>query len=308
MDGWNRWTVPAVFMAWERRHSMGNKKVKGILYIIMSAFFFALMNLCVRLAGDIPSIQKSFFRNFIAFLIAAVTIYRNGVRFSKRRENLRYLFYRSIVGTIGILGNYYAVDHLVLADASMLNKMSPFFAILFSIFILKEKVKPAQALIVLTAFAGSLFIIKPTMANVDMVPALIGFVGGMAAGAAYTYVRKLSICGEKGTFIVAFFSGFSCLVTLPFLIFDFHPMTMAQLGILLLAGAAAAGGQFSITAAYSCAPAREISVYDYSQILFSAILGFIVFGQVPDIYSWIGYVIIISMAVVMFFYNNREQG
>lgn len=287
---------------------MQNNKIKGILYIVMSAFFFALMNLFVRLSGDIPSIQKSFFRNFIAFLIAAVTIYRSGVRFSGKRENIRYLFYRSIVGTIGILGNYYAVDHLVLADASMLNKMSPFFAILFSIFILKEKVKPAQALIVLAAFIGSLFIIKPTMANVDIVPALIGFAGGMAAGAAYTYVRKLSINGEKGTFIVAFFSGFSCLVTLPFLIFDFHPMTPKQLGILLLAGAAAAGGQFSITAAYSCAPAREISVYDYSQIIFSAILGFLVFGQVPDIYSWIGYVIIISMAVVMFLYNNREQG
>lgn len=287
---------------------MQNNKIKGILYIVMSAFFFALMNLFVRLSGDIPSIQKSFFRNFIAFLIAAVTIYRSGVRFSGKRENIRYLFYRSIVGTIGILGNYYAVDHLVLADASMLNKMSPFFAILFSIFILKEKVKPAQALIVLAAFIGSLFIIKPTMANVDIVPALIGFTGGVAAGAAYTYVRKLSTNGEKGTFIVAFFSGFSCLVTLPFLIFDFHPMTPKQLGILLLAGAAAAGGQFSITAAYSCAPAREISVYDYSQIIFSAILGFLVFGQVPDIYSWIGYVIIISMAVVMFLYNNREQG
>lgn len=287
---------------------MQNKKIKGILYIVMSAFFFALMNLFVRLSGDIPSVQKSFFRNFIAFLIAAVTMYRSGVRFSGKRENIRYLFYRSIAGTIGILGNYYAVDHLVLADASMLNKMSPFFAILFSIFILKEKVKPAQALIVLAAFIGSLFIIKPAMANVDMIPALIGFAGGMAAGAAYTYVRKLSTNGEKGTFIVAFFSGFSCLVTLPFLIFDFHPMTPKQLGILLLAGAAAAGGQFSITAAYSCAPAREISVYDYSQIIFSAILGFFVFGQVPDIYSWIGYAIIISMAVIMFLYNNREQG
>lgn len=273
----------------------------------MSAFCFALMNVCVRLSGDLPSIQKSFFRNFIAFLIAAATLRRQRVWYSGIRGNMKYLLLRSICGTVGILGNFYAVDHLVLADASMLNKMSPFFAILFSVWILNERVKPAQALIVVTAFLGSLFVIKPSGLNLEVLPALMGFVGGVSAGAAYTFVRKLSACGEKGPFIIAFFSGFSCLVTLPFLIFDYHPMTLQQIGILLLAGVAAAGGQFTITAAYSYAPAKEISVYDYSQIIFSAILGFFLFGQVPDVYSWIGYFIIIAMAVVMFVYNNRQE-
>lgn len=287
---------------------MGQKnRYKGILFLVMSAFCFALMNVCVRLSGDLPSIQKSFFRNFIAFLIAAATLRRQRVWYSGIRGNMKYLLLRSICGTVGILGNFYAVDHLVLADASMLNKMSPFFAILFSVWILNERVKPAQALIVVTAFLGSLFVIKPSGLNLEVLPALMGFVGGVSAGAAYTFVRKLSACGEKGPFIIAFFSGFSCLVTLPFLIFDYHPMTLQQIGILLLAGVAAAGGQFTITAAYSYAPAKEISVYDYSQIIFSAILGFFLFGQVPDVYSWIGYFIIIAMAVVMFVYNNRQE-
>lgn len=282
-----------------------SRKNKGILFIILSAFCFALMNVCVRMAGDLPSIQKSFFRNLIAFAIAAVTLGKQHIRYSGKKENMKYLLLRSVCGTVGILCNFYAVDHLMLADASMLNKMSPFFAILFSVLILGEKVKPAQALIVFGAFAGSLFVIKPTGMNMEIFPALIGFLGGVGAGAAYTFVRKLSELGEKGPFIIAFFSGFSCLVTLPFLIFDYHPMDLRQIVILLLAGLAAAGGQFTITAAYSCAPAREISVYDYSQIIFSAILGFMLFGQIPDIYSWIGYVLIIAMALVMFFYNNR---
>lgn len=284
-----------------------DRKYKGVLLIMVSAFCFALMNVCVRLSGDLPSIQKSFFRNFIAFLIAAGTIRRQHTGFSGKRENIKYLLMRSICGTIGILCNYYAVDHLVLADASMLNKMSPFFAILFSVLILREKVKPVQALIVAVAFLGSLLVIKPTGLNMEVFPALIGFAGGVAAGAAYTYVRKLSACGEKGPFIVCFFSAFSCLVTLPFLILDFHPMTMEQLAILLLAGVTAAGGQFTITAAYSYAPAKEISVYDYSQIIFSAVLGFFLFGQIPDVLSWIGYVIIIAMAVAMFVYNSRHE-
>ena len=213
---------------------------------------------------------------------------------------------RSVFGTLGILCNFYAVDHLVLADASMLNKMSPFFAVIFSLMILKEKVTLPQAAIVAGAFLGSLFVIKPTWTNLDLFPSLIGLLGGMGAGAAYTMVRKLGEAGEKGPFIVFFFSTFSCAVTLPWLIFDYHPMSPVQIAILLLAGLAAAGGQFSITAAYCYAPAREISVYDYSQILFSAGLGFLVFGQIPDLLSWAGYLIICAMAVLMFLYNNKK--
>lgn len=138
-------------------------------------------------------------------------------------------------------------------------------------------------------------------------PAFIGLLGGIGAGAAYTCVRKLSIIGEKGPCIVAFFSGFSCLVTLPFLLFDYHPMTLRQLLMLILAGSMAAGGQFSVTAAYSHAPARELSVYDYSQILFSALIGFLVLGEIPDLFSWIGYVLIIGMAVLMFLYNKKQS-
>ncbi|MGI6071269.1 MAG: DMT family transporter [Blautia sp.] len=283
-----------------------NKKYKGIVYIIISAFCFMLMNIFVRLSGDLPSIQKSFFRNFVAFLFAMVLMAKKKVWFSGNKENLKYLVCRSFFGTIGILCNFYAVDHLLLADASMLNKMSPFFAVVFSYFILKEKVKPLQALAVAGAFLGSLFIIKPTVVGMEMLPALIGLLGGMGAGLAYTFVRLLGERGEKGPFIVWFFSGFSCLVTLPFLIFQYHPMTAGQTGILLLAGLSAAGGQFAITAAYCYAPAREISVYDYTQILFSAIFGFFLFGQVPDALSFVGYFCILAMAVLMFLYNNGK--
>ena len=156
-------------------------------------------------------------------------------------------------------------------------------------------------------FLGSLLIIKPTAEIFRSPAALIGLLGGLGAGMAYTYVRMLGGKGEKGPFVVFAFSVFSCVVTLPYLLFNYHPMTGMQLLYLLLAGLSAAGGQFSVTAAYFHAPAKEISVYDYSQIIFSAILGFVVFGQIPDVLSWIGYAIICSMAVVMFLYNNRKN-
>ena len=81
-------------------------------------------------------------------------------------------------------------------------------------------------------------------------------------------------------------------------------MTIFQLLCLLGAGAGAAGGQFAITAAYTHAPAREISVYDYSQLIFTTILGYFLFGDVPDGWSFLGYFIIIAMAVLVFLYNN----
>ncbi len=291
-------------------------RTKGIICIVLSAFFFAWMSVFIKMAGDLPSTQKAFFRNAVAAVFAAgFLLYKH--KFGKehkskseirdlRKKALLPLILRAVAGTVGIICNFYAVDHLVLSDASMLNKMSPFFAVIFSLFILKEEFKIQQGLAVLVAFLGSLFILKPSFDNIEFLPALIGLLGGMGAGIAYTFVRKLGTMGVAGPFIVVFFSLFSCLCLSPFLIFDYAPMTSHQFLMLLMTGVAAAGGQFSITAAYFHAPAKEISVYDYSNIIFSALFGFILFNQVPDLWSVLGYVIICSMGVWMFFYNKKK--
>ena len=282
-----------------------NKRAKGILCILTSAFSFAVMNMFVRLSGDIPSIEKSFFRNAIAAIVALIIVISEREEIKIERKDLPLLLIRSAVGTVGILGNFYAVDHLILSDATMLNKMSPFFTLLFSFLFLKEGISFRKMLLVIGAFIGSLFIIRPTFSNQNLLASIIGFIGGVGAGGAYTAVRALGKRGVKGSVIVLFFSAFSCLVTLPYLIFDFHPMTIKQLIMLILAGTAAACGQFAITAAYRFAPAREISIYDYSQVIFSAILGYIAFSQIPDGWSFLGYGIIILMALLMYIANRK---
>ena len=118
---------------------LNSGKKKGIFYIVCSAFFFALMLMFVRLSGDLPSMQKAFFRNFVAMFFALFILIKDKIKFSGKKENVKYLILRSLIGVGGIIGNFYAVDHLVLSDASILNKMSPFFAIVFSYFIVKEK-------------------------------------------------------------------------------------------------------------------------------------------------------------------------
>ncbi len=282
-----------------------NSKTKGILYVITAAFGFSMMSVFVHLAGDMPTFQKAFFRNAAALVFVAIIMIKNKITPIPKRENLPALFGRAFFGTIGLVSNFYAIDRLVLADANMLNKLSPFFAIIFSIFLLKERPTFVQIFGVLAAFVGSLFIIKPSMGGYAVFPAAVGALGGMSAGLAYTFVRFLGRKGENSFRIIFFFSAFSCLVCIPFMVMNFEPFTFKSFIFLILSGVSASLGQFGITKAYLCAPAKEISVYDYTQVLFAAVFGFFLFNQVPDLLSILGYILICGAGIAMFFYNRN---
>lgn len=275
-----------------------SKRTVGVLFILGAALCFALMNLFVNLAGDLPVMQKVFFRNLIASVAVFFLLLFQKEKFRiHSKECLFWLFLRSFVGFLGVILNFYAIDTIgSISDASILNKLSPFFAILFSVFLLKEKPRLYEIGFVALAFLGALFVVKPTFTAASL-PALAGVLSGASAGFAYSCVRVLSVKGERGMMTVFFFSAFSTLVALPFFIAFYEPMTPFQLFALLMAGVSATGGQFFITAAYRFAPAKEIAVFDYSQVLFAAVLGFLFLDQLPDLFSLAGYGIIIGAAV-----------
>ncbi|MEE1007567.1 MAG: DMT family transporter [Agathobacter sp.] len=280
------------------------KKNKGIICIIMAAFFFSLMTVCVRLAGDLPTAQKTVFRNLVAAVVSWTMLLKSGKKIKIDKSNVWDLIARAFFGTLGLICNFYAIDKLNISDANMLNKLSPFFAIVMSILILKEYPSKKEWISVVIAFIGAVFVIKPGFSIVSKY-AFIGLLGGLGAGIAYTFVRKLGKKGVDGTIIVMFFSTFSTIVLLPAFIASYKPMDLKQVIILLLAGITATGGQLSITKAYTYAPAKEISVYDYTQVVFAAIWGFLFFGQIPDVYSYIGYGIIL-IATLLKFFNNKK--
>lgn len=284
-----------------------SNKTKGIICILISALCFCGMSCFINLSGDLPTPQKVFFRNLVALFFALFVLLKNHEKIKPKKGCLPYHILRSATGLIGVFANFYATTKMAsTADAAILNKLSPFFTLIFSAIFLKEKVKPKQAVAIFIAFIGALFVIKPSMSNVELVPSSLGFIGGLCAGAAYTCVRHMGNKGENSRFTVFFFSLFSVVVTAPYLIFNYHPMTTKQLVYLILVGVCAAGGQFAITAAYTFAPSREISVYDYSNVIFTAIAGyFFLGGQIPDLWSFVGYFIICAMAIWMFLYNNK---
>ena len=281
-----------------------NDHVKGILFILLAALGFAVMSFFVKMAGDVPTMQKAFFRNIVAVLIASVSLVRYKGSFHVDKRDYLPLFLRSLFGTIGLIFNFWAISRLALPDANILNKMSPFFAVIMSIFILGEKPNRMDILTVIVAFVGAMFVVKPT-AGLASLPAIVGLIGGMCAGTAYTFVRKLGKHNVPGPLIVFVFSAFSSIVCLIPMLMDYQPMTFIQLLCLILAGCSAALGQFSVTAAYTYAPAKEISVFDYSQVIYAAILGFLVFHEWPDRMSLIGYVLIIGTAVVKWYLNTH---
>lgn len=280
----------------------------GIIMIILSSLFFAVMTLFVKYAGDLPAMQKSFFRNLISFFFALTLLRNKRASFRIPRGALRDLVLRAFFGTLGVLFYFYSVDRLVLSDATALNKLSPFFTIIFSYYLLRERITRMQAASVAVAFAGSLLIIKPSFENVSFWPGMVGLMGGLCAGLAYTMVRKLGASGIDGTFVVLFFSAFSCVSLLPGLLLDYHAMTWEQLGFLLIAGLFAGAGQFSITAAFFHAPARDISIYSYSQILFASLISLFVLGEMPDRWSMLGYAVILTMALLMYRNGKTSPG
>ena len=290
------------------REDSGMKgQLKGIICIVIAAVGFSLMTFFVRLAGDLPTMQKAFFRNAFALIIAVSTLLIKKEKF-EIPKNCRFdILLRCLFGTTGLIANFYAIDKLDLADSNMLNKLSPFFAILISIPVLKEKPSRLDIGATIIAFMGALFIIRPTGSNMSLIPSLIGLYGGFGAGTAYVFVRRAGGKGAKTPVIVICFSLFSCLLTLPFLIVDFEPMSLKQWLIMCLAGLSAAVGQFAITTAYKFAPAKKLSVFDYLQVIFAALWGILFFKEVPVPMSILGYVIIIGVAVVRWEITRRDE-
>lgn len=278
---------------------------KGIFLLLLSALGFSLMAMFVKLSGDLPTVQKTLFRNGVSMIIAFGFVVYYKESFFGKRENQKYLLLRSALGATGVLLNFYAIDHLVLSDADILNKMSPFITIIFAAIFLKEYVMRFQVISVIIAFLGTLFVIKPAF-NLDTIPYLAGILSAVFAGGAYTVLRVLGN-REKFYTVVFYFSTFTTVILLPIVLIWYEPMTGKQWIYLLAAGVFATVGQFGITVAYKFAPAKEISIFFYSTVVYSGLISIMLFGQIPDIWSIIGYFAIFGASLYMFLKNNQIE-
>ncbi len=268
---------------------------KGILYMVLSSFFFALMAAAVKLSGDIPTIEKLFFRNIVGFLAAACLIYRSGG--SYLGNNRRHLLWRSVFGLIALFLYFYAIDNLPLANAVILNQLSPFFVLILSALFLGEKILKAQGAALALALTGVLLVIKPE-AGYTVVPALAGLFSAIFAGAAYVEIRHLRHSDHPQT-IVFYFTALTTLASLPFLLGGrFIVPSPPQFLALIAVGVFATVGQFFLTHSYRYAEAGDLSIYSYGLTIFSIMTGIILFREIPDAFSFLGVALILSGAFV----------
>lgn len=284
----------------------------AVFFMLLSGLGFALMNLFSRLLIDIAPVQKTFYRNVIVFIISALILAHSAKKeprkLYKDRSDLTWLIIRSIFGTIGILANFYTVDHMPIAIASVINKLSPFFTIIFAAIFLKEAINKVQAMGIIMAFIGVVVLVRPGSETslLTLTPVFIGVVGALFAGAAYTSIRYLSKRSVDGQFIVVFFAGFAALSLLPWMLLNGVSMNLKQSFYMLLVGLAGLLGQYGITFAYKYASANQVSIYDYSNVAFTTIFGIIFLDQIPMKLDFLGILIIFSASLLMFLYNRRQ--
>lgn len=279
-------------------------KTKAVILMLISSLAFALSAASVKLAGNLPVFEKVFFRNIISVVVAFVVIKQKGMPAFGKRENQKFLISRSLLGILGMVLFFYAINNLVLADSAMLHKLFPFFVTIFASIFLKEKISKIQIPALILVFLASLLIIKPRF-DYSILPALAGFGCAVVSGMTYTLVRFLRDREHPST-IVFYFSFASLIILAPLVLLDYQPPTNSQWLYLLMIGIFAAVGQFSLTYAYRYGKASEIAIYNYTNIIFAGIIGFILWGEISDIWSILGGSLIILISIVVFIYNTRK--
>lgn len=282
---------------------MENRK-KGISYILLSSLFFALMAATVKFLGDMPTAEKIFFRNLVGIFVAFSLVKKSGS--SLIGKNKKLLVLRSIFGLLGITAYFYALANMKLSDTVILNKMSPFFVMVFAALFLNEKITKKQIIALITAALGAVLVIRPGFDS-DIIPSLVALLSSIFAGAAYTIVRQLRNTDSAAT-IVFYFSLFSTLLMIPFMISgSFVIPTVLQAFALLALGLFATAAQLFMTNAYRHAEAGELSIYTYANIVFSSIFGLVLFQEIPDIFSVLGGFLIISAGYMNYKSKDKKE-
>ena len=270
--------------------------------MILSSFFFALMAVFIRYTEHLPTFEQVLFRNLvISMLMILLVVKERRVHEMKVEDGKKEIFFRSLFGFIGMVCNFYAVKYLNIADASAIGKLSPFFVMIFAALILGEKLGSHSIIAIFLSIIGMFMVVKPRFDG-SLVPSLVAVVGAVSAGLAMV---MLSSVGKKvrGEIIILYFGIFSTLACIPFLIGNFIVPQGKELINLLMIGVSAGFGQLFLTMAYKTSKASEVSVYNFSQIIFSILIGYFLFSEKTDLVSMTGMAIIILSA----YYNFKRS-
>lgn len=274
---------------------------RAVVAILVASVSFSLVGVMVRLAGDIPVVEKVFYRSVVSLVAMAAVGARYGENPFAQGRLAPVLLLRGAFGTAAMLLYFYAIGRLNLADATILNKLSPFFVTIFAVAFLGERLSRHVVPALLVAFLGAALVLKPQL-DYRAMPAVAGLVSAMCSGGAYTVVRSLR--GKLPPYTVVFWFSLVSVVAVigPTIATYVHPDPRQWLA-LLGAGVFATSGQFALTYGYHQAQASQLSIYNYAHVVFAGVIALVLWGEVPDRLSLAGIALIIAAAV----WNHRHM-
>lgn len=262
--------------------------------MIVASFFFSIMGALVKYSlENVAFMEAVFFRATVTLILVVPWMLYKKIRFIGK--NLFILFIRSASGFTALCLSFYILDHMILADASILNRTSVPFVAVLSIFFLKERVNMPLFSYTICAFIGAALIIKPSF-NFLNIPGLLGLAAGFLAAIAYISLKHLH--KTESFFTIVFSFAFFSSVT-SFLLSYSNFVWPENIDLLALIGVGLCGtiAQLTMTYSYKYMEASVVSPYSFSTIIFSALWGFLFWSEIPDQWSLFGGTLIIVCGI-----------
>jgi drug/metabolite transporter (DMT)-like permease len=271
---------------------------RGIRHALAASAAFAVMAAFAKAAAQAgaSNLLLVFTRNLVCVAALLPWVAKHGWT-GVRTERLGGHLWRSGFGLAGMATLYYALAHLTLAEALLLNYASPLFIPFIAWMVLGEKPPSILLPASLLGLAGVALIVKPTGITTSFA-ALVGLASGFFAACAMVSLRRISDT-EPAARVVLYFGGVGLLVTLPpVLLLETGWPSPALLALLAGTGLFATVGQLQLTRAYAAAPAGRVAAFGYSAVIFAGLIGWGVWGEAPDRWSLAGAALVIGTCVL----------
>lgn len=268
---------------------------RGALWITMGTVFFAVGDTFVKSVGvGIHPVEMALFRYVIGFILLSPLFLRVGAA-TLKTDRLRLHFLRAVAAGTGQAMAYYAVIHLMLADATAISFSRPLFVTLLAVFMLGEAVRWRRWTATAVGFVGVLIMVRPGQESFDNA-SLVAVVTAIIFAFALILIRRLSTT-EPPIRILFYYHIFGVLIFLPPSLFLWRTPTPEELLYLFLIAAMTTVAMAFFVRALSVGEASIVGPMEYTRIVYAAILGYYFFFEIPDLWTLAGAVIIIASTV-----------
>ena len=268
---------------------------QGAFYMTAAALGFSVMNVAIRQASQtLEPLEIAFFRNIFALGFMLPWLWRRGLD-GLRTERLGAHLWRALLALGAMTTWFYSIALLPLADAVALNFTVPLFATAGAALVLGEVVRARRWTATALGFLGVLIILRPGFTELSPAMAL-PVLAALFMAVSTLFVKSLSR-SEDPNAIVFYMNFFLTPLSLVPALFVWRWPGWGELGILVVIGAMGALAHLALTRAYTKADASAIMPFDYARLPFVAALAFLLFGEKPDLWTWIGAAVIAASAV-----------